>query len=1293
MSRFAIVLGAMLASFAHTLPAAQPIPDLRWEPEPFRYESGTSPRYIDYAGGDDSNPGTKEEPWKHHPWDSEATGQAADTTGIHTYVFKRGVVYRGSLSARDSGEPNNPIRLTTDPSWGRGEATIVGSVRVSDLWKRNASPLGVPFPESSAGKIWHVDLKDDVIPQLLWVIENGEIVRVPIARTPNWTVSNPLDPRAEWWEWTDHKYTGRVAVESAEGFAVGDKIWPTQAVGPGGGAQVAFEPDEIRRGREASAIVITEVVGARLGVECSDYVSFQLRGKTITNGRVLTKANSDIVDRRHRLMDSLHLLEDDPGHYRGAMVWTEQHSYAGYGHPATIASYSPEERSVVFTALVPWLEGQRRSPTKYCRYFLENKPQFLDSPGEYYFDAQHRRLYLRLPGDRDPNEAHVEIARHPVLIGIQDQSHISISGMTFRFENIDDWLQMSAKSAAIRMLGDCGHIAVSHCRFEHVIKALSWYPLRDDDMGDYIALTDSDVRHTDHNAVAMRFGLGGGWGFELFPHTEPSGSLKHVKILRNNLYDIGHRPAPGEACHAIEVRGGELVEIAHNVVDRTFASGIQAINNRFGGSQEEIPLNRILVHHNKVTNTLLEANDWGGIASWGFGPSYVYNNISGNAVGHRHSCYRQGRPGTDADSFRRLTWTNLGPAFYFDHMRKAYCFNNIGWGVNNNLDDRNYSTVGYFECAGSMNHVFHNTFYNFAAGMLTTNPHGCYLGNLCLDIGDSFITSTASTDHLGVAAYANNLFQGDVEYFALGGGQSRYSQLADWRSHLSKIGALASETGSVTERESVRDAAGHDFRPTEKASGIDRGVKVFVPWGLYKVVGEWQFHENRADPTQIVDEHVLLNWEVSSPRKLSRLPHVDLVGENVSAEDYEAGLLEDWVHGALRFNGDDQYCHLVDVVANGSAAVKSSQHAGRERSTLNVGTGNFLIEAVFKTKDNHGGGVLVSKGDQRRGYHLLITNSGEVQLRLRSAQQQYVASSRMTVNDDRWHHLIAEVDRRNHRVRLYIDGETSAISEQGALPTPASLDNPQDFTVGRLSVKTTRQMRPIIDWEGLDSLAGASEVGRNGATTSLVADVPADGGEAALRVDVAGAKKWCGVAIPTKPKAADAAVGLDLADATAISFWIKSNIAGTFNLELHDTAGNASAHEFTCAGRDAWTRVTLQANAFNAPTWSRGPADFSRIAKTGVTAFGRPVYDGVYFMVDEFQAVSHALEDTDDDTAKAEYFHGSIDYLRLSKGTLEDAETTIEELYEWQFDGPFLRDFFGNKPTGARRDVGAVESP
>jgi hypothetical protein len=54
------------------------------------------------------------------------------------------------------------------------------------------------------------------------------------------------------------------------------------------------------------------------------------------------------------------------------------------------------------------------------------------------------------------------------------------------------------------------------------------------------------------------------------------------------------------------------------------------------------------------------------------------------------------------------------------------------------------------------------------------------------------------------------------------------------------------------------------------------------------------------------------------------------------------------------------------------------------------------------------------------------------------------------------------------------------------------------------------------------------------------------------------------------------------------------------------------------------------------------------------------------------------------------FFAGAVDFLRVSRGTLAEARTTIEELYEWQFNGPHLHDFTGAKPVG-RRDAGAIE--
>jgi hypothetical protein len=59
-------------------------------------------------------------------------------------------------------------------------------------------------------------------------------------------------------------------------------------------------------------------------------------------------------------------------------------------------------------------------------------------------------------------------------------------------------------------------------------------------------------------------------------------------------------------------------------------------------------------------------------------------------------------------------------------------------------------------------------------------------------------------------------------------------------------------------------------------------------------------------------------------------------------------------------------------------------------------------------------------------------------------------------------------------------------------------------------------------------------------------------------------------------------------------------------------------------------------------------------------------------------------------TPHGRYLDGAVDFLRIAQGTLADADTTIEELYAWEFDGPQTRDFAGRKPTGAR-NPGAIE--
>ena len=181
-----------------------PSGDIEWQPESFVFEAGSSIRYIDYENGDNNNDGlTKSTPWKHHPWDDNATANAAAETGIHTYVFKNGVVYRGHLTARESGTPLEPVRLTSDPSWGTGEAYFFGSTRIEGGWTQADATTAPNIPEPS--KVWYIDI---ALPETKMIVEvEGDTYRrLHVARSPNYQFT-PDDPLKTWWTMTGKNET------------------------------------------------------------------------------------------------------------------------------------------------------------------------------------------------------------------------------------------------------------------------------------------------------------------------------------------------------------------------------------------------------------------------------------------------------------------------------------------------------------------------------------------------------------------------------------------------------------------------------------------------------------------------------------------------------------------------------------------------------------------------------------------------------------------------------------------------------------------------------------------------------------------------------------------------------------------------------------------------------------------------------------------------------------------------------------------------------------------------------
>lgn len=1027
--------------------------DLRWTPRPFVFEKGTSIRYIDFDSGDDSNSGDSvNSPWKHHPWDPGATGRAAVGAAIHTYVFKRGVVYRGQLKVRDRGRPGEPIRLTSSPGWGAGEAVLCGSERVRG-WTRGAMHKDIPDP----GNVWWADV--GFAPRTVWSVDgNVRIQRIPLARTPNWKVSNPDDVKSEWWTWDNPR---------------------------------------------------------------------KPFGNTITN------AGGQTI---HLGIDTQHIKDKQEDYFKGALIWPEFGWVMSAPYPTEVEVVDLKQHGLGFGG---WTGGGTGGVImRNMRYYLEDKPHYLDDPdGEFWFEkkGQGGRMYLRLPNGSDPNKTGVEAGRWSNLVDGDNVEHLHISGLTFRFTtpawsltsapwdfSTKPWgVRREVHPGCVRVWGNGRDIRVANCRFEHVFFPIRIRSLLAGQRVDGVRIEDNEFRYTDEGVLSVSDGSG--WGY-----ADLRGRLGDVRIYRNHSLETGRRPSRYATGTGMEVTGARTLEIAGNIIERSYAQGIDVHGAKSSGAWGDVPFTRHLIHHNKVWESMLNCNDYGGIETWQGGPFYVFNNLSYNALGYRH----WGRSGGEDPGF--------GHAYYLDGAFKNYHFNNIAWGKSRDVSSPVVNCAAFQEIHSYQNTFFHNTAFNFYSGSRRQAPEAGrnkYLANVWDGMGKHVFRHAdparsaaegnakdagPGKEHFALEsnAYGHNIFHEIAEMGVLEPSGRWLSSFDDFRAALVKHRSMLGELGEVSRKPIMRDPANGDFRPAQNSAGSSKGVKVFVPWALSGVVGEWNFYHTGKDPAHIIDEHwYMTDYHVSRETYHER-PMYPLKAVNVGAADYVQGSLEDWIAGALKFSSaKQQYATLshVDMMKPFSFAdMKKSRHEGaRPEPCLIEGEAlknpqiygsNLLIEIYFKTTPGHPGGVLIEKM-QGHGYSLTVLPTGQISFTVRGADTSAVVESHRLVNDGQWHHAIVEADRETVTLTVYLDGLKDA-SARG-LDGSVSLANDGDVHVG-----------------------------------------------------------------------------------------------GTPN--------------------------------------------------------GR-------------------------------WYEGTIDFLRIAHGTLADADTTIEELYAWEFHGPFLRDFTGRNPLGLRRAPGAIE--
>ena len=544
----------------------------------------------------------------------------------------------------------------------------------------------------------------------------------------------------------------------------------------------------------------------------------------------------------------------------------------------------------------------------------------------------------------------------------------------------------------------------------------------------------------------------------------PMGRLYDVRVLRNKFDHIGMRPDLFSQGTALEVEYAQTAEVAGNMCERICAQGIDVHGAKASGAATDRPFTRILIHHNKAVDTLINVDDFGGIETWQGGPAYVYDNLSGNPGGYR-SWDHALNPNAE---------NRFGHAYYLDGAFKNYYFNNIAWGKSKGPIGKLANTAAFQEIISYQNTFFNNTIFNFVTGSRRQEPQAGrvkFLGNIWQGIGlrvfrDADPARTAQAGNEAEAgphrdqyaidtdAYARNVFYDVGDSFGVFEPSGRWHQtLQAFHDALESYHSLAAEVGIMTEQPPLRDAAAHDFRPSANSAARGRGAKVFVPWSLYETVAEWNFYPLPGDPTRILDEHWCMSPYYTGRDDYYKLPTYPLKGVNITLRDYQDGPLENWTTGALHLNGDDQYavlknddiCRSVALDARGRNDSLKRAVSGGDLSNPQIHTSNFLIEAFFKTAAAVTDAVLVQKMDDT-GFVLGVNKQGGLTLAATSGGAPSWLDSRRAVNDGQWHHVIAEADRKAGTFAIYIDGKQDAGGP--GLGASASLANDADLYVG-----------------------------------------------------------------------------------------------------------------------------------------------------------------------------------------------------------------------------------------------------
>ncbi|MBN1888806.1 MAG: right-handed parallel beta-helix repeat-containing protein [Thermoflexales bacterium] len=352
------------------------------------------------------------------------------------------------------------------------------------------------------------------------------------------------------------------------------------------------------------------------------------------------------------------------------------------------------------------------------KYYVENKPYLLDTPGEWWYDPSTKRLYLWPPTPADPATLNIEISRRDNGFSLRDRSYTILDGLTI--EILD--------GSAVRLANWETHKAYDNVVRNVTLRYANWgayieQSVRTDapagNVIDGFRLENSEIAYVDTYAIRLIDWWENSAAADSF--TRPG--VINTVIRHNEMHHLGFRTDGDSAVGAsfgfasrLRFESNHVHHVGHNGVQ--FSRSVIQSSKSYDFSPSEIKTGEILIKDNVFEKACQLTTDCGGLKIWGSPPDghvfrdvLVTGNVFRDTVGWTYVSEKRGRwSGGEGSPVRGMG----GFGLYVDHASGVHAYRNVAY--NNAYTGYMFSGVWRDGQMVYLNNVAANSLYGFSLG-------------------------------------------------------------------------------------------------------------------------------------------------------------------------------------------------------------------------------------------------------------------------------------------------------------------------------------------------------------------------------------------------------------------------------------------------------------------------------------------------------------------------------------------------------------------------------------------------